>query len=47
MRGDFIKENSHLGYATEEEVIQDEIRSRLKSKEKHTTHDPKEGRTKP
>ena len=43
----FIKGNAQLGYATKEEFIQDAIRSRLKSKDKHTTHDPKEGRTKP
>jgi metal-responsive CopG/Arc/MetJ family transcriptional regulator len=42
----FLKENAQLGYATKEEFIQDAIRSRLKSKEKHTTHDPKKGRSK-
>jgi metal-responsive CopG/Arc/MetJ family transcriptional regulator len=43
----FIKDNVQLGYTTKEEFIQDAIRFRLKSKDKHTTHDPKEGRTKP
>jgi hypothetical protein len=42
----FIRENAQLGYTAKKEFIQDAIRSRLKSKEKHTTHDPKKGRSK-